>query len=806
MRRALLALLALVLLVAHVDAAQLPSPTFYSLSLQNPPKVACTGYLFANGINSPATCLAGSSGGITVGATISGTCPNSYVLYSNSGVVGCIASGSGLPAGTNGQLQYNNSGAFGGLTIGGDATLVASTGVLTVTKTSGTAFGALATLTPGANVATALGIAPLTTGSFTRQNGAIGNLDCLNWSSSSGITDAGAQCFSLLTLPATASGTANSGGVLYLSTSTQISSSAALAANSLLIGGGPGVAPSSTTTGANVLTALAAAIDANSGGLTITSGSMTTGHCLQWGPGIADAGAGCAGTFTFPATIAGTANSGGVPYFSNSTTLASSAALAANQLVVGGGAGAAPSTVTTAASALTALGTATGSAGGFATISGSVTNGHCVSWGASGVLLDAGGACTTGGGGGTVSSGTSGQIAYYSATGTTVAGTTTGAHVLTAIGNAIDANSGGLTITSGSLTTNDCLKWGPGIADAGAACGSSITFPQTVASGVSGGIPYFSATTTMSASALLAANALMVGGGAGAAPSTITTGANVVTALGVTIDANSGGLTITSGSLTTGHCLQWGPGIADSGGACGSAAVSSISNSDGTLTISPTTGAAVASIALSHANTWSGAQTYGNGDFKLAGSTSGTTIINAAATASGTLTAQAVTDTLAVLGTNQTFSAVQTFSGTLTASGTLNVSGTFQSNGNTMTFPSAVATLAALNVTDQVLSGGANVSTVSNAAGNITVDCGQGPIQYIPSRTSAWTITAPSNDGSCVLQVENPASGTLIAPSFSGFLEGSNTGDTITTTNSSIFQVVITRAHGFSHYLVTALQ
>ena len=38
-------------------------------------------------------------------------------------------------------------------------------------------------------------------------------------------------------------------------------------------------------------------------------------------------------------------------------------------------------------------------------------------------------------------------------------------------------------------------------------------------------------------------------------------------------------------------------------------ALSSVSNSDGTLTISPTTGAVVASLALGHANTWTGLQT-----------------------------------------------------------------------------------------------------------------------------------------------------------------------------------------------------
>jgi Chaperone of endosialidase len=43
----------------------------------------------------------------------------------------------------------------------------------------------------------------------------------------------------------------------------------------------------------------------------------------------------------------------------------------------------------------------------------------------------------------------------------------------------------------------------------------------------------------------------------------------------------------------------------------GGGAVSSVSNADGTLTISPTTGAVIASLALGHANTWTGLQTFG---------------------------------------------------------------------------------------------------------------------------------------------------------------------------------------------------
>ena len=58
-------------------------------------------------------------------------------------------------------------------------------------------------------------------------------------------------------------------------------------------------------------------------------------------------------------------------------------------------------------------------------------------------------------------------------------------------------------------------------------------------------------------------------------------------------------------------CLLGALGNVAVWGACaGGAAVSSVANSDGTLTISPTTGSVVASLALSHANTWTGQQTF----------------------------------------------------------------------------------------------------------------------------------------------------------------------------------------------------
>lgn len=82
--------------------------------------------------------------------------------------------GGGSPGGTNGQVQYNAFGSFGGFTVGGDGTLNTTTGALTVTKTNGTSFSALATTTPGTGVATALGVNTGTAGAFVVNGGALG--------------------------------------------------------------------------------------------------------------------------------------------------------------------------------------------------------------------------------------------------------------------------------------------------------------------------------------------------------------------------------------------------------------------------------------------------------------------------------------------------------------------------------------------------------------------------------------------------------------------------------------------------------
>ena len=87
------------------------------------------------------------------------------------------------------------------------------------------------------------------------------------------------------------------------------------------------------------------------------------------------------------------------------------------------------------------------------------------------------------------------------------------------------------------------------ISVAGSPITSSGTLALTVA-GTSGGIPYFSSASTWASSAALSLNAIMVGGGAGAAPATVTTGTGALTALGIAV-GSAGAFVTNGGALGT---------------------------------------------------------------------------------------------------------------------------------------------------------------------------------------------------------------------------------------------------------------
>lgn len=124
---------------------------------------------------------------------------------------------------------------------------------------------------------------------------------------------------------------------------------------------------------------------------------------------------------------------------------------------------------------------------------------------------------------------------------------------------------------------------------------------------------------------------------------------------------------------------------------------------------------------------------------------------------------------------------------TLTASGLANFTSTFQIGGNTITWPGVATTVAALNIADQTVTGGANVTSLSLGtitSGTTTLDCGSRPNQSL-TNGGAFTLAAPTNDGSCLILVTNNASSasiTFTAGTSTGqWSVGSNTGDTYTT-------------------------
>lgn len=159
--------------------------------------------------------------------------------------------------------------------------------------------------------------------------------------------------------------------------------------------------------------------------------------------------------------------SGGILGYTGTGTLASSILLTTNALVIGGGAGATPTP-------LGSLGTTTtllhGNAAGAPT------------WAAVSLTADVSGILPTANGGT--------GIAFFTAAGPTVARVYTFPDAATTV-----------------LTTNAAVTVAQG--------GTGIT------SGTSGGILYFSATSTIASSGLLTANAIVLGGGAGTSPAVL---------------------------------------------------------------------------------------------------------------------------------------------------------------------------------------------------------------------------------------------------------------------------------------------
>lgn len=170
--------------------------------------------------------------------------------------------------------------------------------------------------------------------------------------------------------------------------------------------------------------------------------------------------------------------------------------------------------IAASASTITSSHALTGTGLKIASSTGTLTNNDCVKINAAGDLIDAGAPCGSGGGGGTV----------------------------TSVGLTVPASS--LFSVTGSPIT-----------------GSGV-FTLTTA-GTSGGIPYFSSSSQLNSSGVLASNQPVIGGGAGIAPSTGTASGNT-TKFGTV-----------AGALFSGDCIaaDSSGNLTDAGAACGGQSV-----------------------------------------------------------------------------------------------------------------------------------------------------------------------------------------------------------------------------------------
>lgn len=257
--------------------------------------------------------------------------------------------------------------------------------------------------------------------------------DCALWHSATALADAGAPCGTVTSVTA---GTGLTGGAITGSGTIALSTPVAVA------NGGTG---QGAYTNGQLLIG-----DTGTGGLDRATLTAGTGISLVNGPGSITVNATAPGG-TVTSVTCGTGLSGGT------FTAIGTCALTNPVPVNLGGSGAATFSanlplIGNGASAL-AQGTRSGNTTTFATSTGALINGHCVSIDGSGNFIDAGGACTTGGGGGTVSSASANQLAYYAGAGTVVSG------LATANSGVLVTSAGGVpsistTLPSGLAATN----------------------------------------------------------------------------------------------------------------------------------------------------------------------------------------------------------------------------------------------------------------------------------------------------------------------------------------------------------------
>lgn len=129
-----------------------------------------------------------------------------------------------------------------------------------------------------------------------------------------------------------------------------------------------------------------------------------------------------------------------------------------------------------------------------------------------------------------------------------------------------------------------------------------------------------------------------------------------------------------------------------------------------------------------------------------------------------------------------------------------------QSDGTNLYATLTIKDAVSLSTASQIITGGFHPTAFSNGTattGTTTIDCGNGTIQSLTNGGS-FTFAMSANDGQCTVRITNNGSAGTIT--FSGFSQGSNSGDGLTSTNGNKFDVTLSRIGGSPHYLISALQ